>query len=85
MLLVQLQPFEAAFHAAAADAAADGDDSMQQGTHSPEGVPDALRQEAGGHEAVLGAALPLVGLLLPACKPLSEASTMPRLPSLQPR
>jgi hypothetical protein len=45
VLLAQVQPYAAAFQppSVAAPSA-----PVQRSTHSPEGVPDALRQEAGG-------------------------------------
>lgn len=47
VLLQQLQPFEGAFQAPPPGAACGA--HVQPGTHSPQGVPDALRREAGGH------------------------------------
>ena len=58
VLLVQLQPFAAAFRDLAAEPA--GGAAVLHGTHSPEGVPHALRQEAGGHARLRLGQLPLM-------------------------
>ena len=49
VLLAQLQPYPSAFEAAAGDAGEGA--PVERGTHSPEGVPDALRKEAGAAQS----------------------------------
>ena len=46
VLLQELQPYPSAFQLAAVEPA-DACITVQRGTRSPEGVPDALRREAG--------------------------------------
>lgn len=75
VLLVQLQPYPAAFEAAPAELGPDMG-AVERGVHSPEGVPDALRKEAGMGMRVEGSSARLtcmttamLGVLCLPCRP----------------